>query len=136
MSAVIDHDGLVLGHGEGVPLESVIDFDSTGRNRTAAKALHLMTRGAHVSGFVLRPDDGLSDVAIVSNGMTRFISQGEMQWLMNESGGRSIVSDNEDVMAAAKALLRGLSDMPLSSVEPVAREMAALRSCLAGEVEA
>lgn len=84
---VVDREGgMVLGYASGLNgLESVLDFESTGRRETSAKALHLMARGAHISGFVLRPDDGLSDVAIVSNGATRFLSPGEMQWLMHES---------------------------------------------------
>jgi hypothetical protein len=105
MNAILDNvDGLVSGHAEGVPLVSglsgamdeVIDYESTGRRETAAKALHLMARGAHISGFVLRPDDGLSDVAIVSNGATRFLPPGEFQWLMHESGGRSILAETND----------------------------------------
>lgn len=83
---VVDRDGeLVLGHSEEQKLDSVLDFESTGRRETSAKALHLLARGAHVSGFVLRPDDGLSDVAIVCNGATRFLSPAEFQWLMHES---------------------------------------------------
>lgn len=84
---VVDRDGeLVLGHAsEEQKLDSVLDFESTGRRETSAKALHLLARGAHVSGFVLRPDDGLSDVAIVCNGATRFLSPAEFQWLMHES---------------------------------------------------
>jgi hypothetical protein len=87
MSAiVVDRDGeLVLGHSEEQKLDSVLDFESTGRKQTSAKALHLLARGAHVSGFVLRPDDGLSDVAIVCNGVTRWLSPAEFQWLMHES---------------------------------------------------
>lgn len=87
MSAiVVDRDGeLVLGHSEEQKLDSVLDFESTGRRETSAKALHLLARGSHVSGFVLRPDDGLSDVAIVCNGATRWLSPAEFQWLMHES---------------------------------------------------
>lgn len=84
---VVDRDGeLVLGYAsEERKLDSVLDFESTGRRETSAKALHLLARGSHVSGFVLRPDDGLSDVAIVCNGATRFLSPAEFQWLMHES---------------------------------------------------
>lgn len=87
MSAiVVDRDGeLVLGHSEEQKLDSVLDFESTGRRETSAKALHLLARGSHVSGFILRPDDGLSDVAVVCNGATRFLSAAEFQWLMHES---------------------------------------------------
>lgn len=88
-------------------LEGAVDYESKGRSLTASKALLLMARGAHVSGFVLRPDDGLSDVAIVSNGVTRFLSPGEMQWLMHESAGRSILVDASDEVENLKARLEG-----------------------------
>jgi hypothetical protein len=94
---------MVLGHVEmsepgRLPndherLEAALDFESTARRQTVAKALHLMVRGSHVSGFVLRPDDGLSDVAIVCNGAARWLSPAEFQWLMHESVGRSILLD-------------------------------------------
>ena len=82
---VIEHrDARILGDMEDVLLEA-LDFSSTGREETAAKAAVLTERGSHVSGFVLRPDDGISDVAIVCNGCTRRLSPAEMQWLMHES---------------------------------------------------
>lgn len=127
MNAVIDANGLVGGHAAGVAdalpplrgLESVIDFESTGRNRTAARALHLMARGAHVSGFVLRPDDGLSDVAIVSNGVTRFLSPGEMQWLMHESAGRSILVEPSDEVEHLRMRVGSLREKLLAQQEVI-----------------
>lgn len=97
--------------GEYNKLDAALDFESTGRNQTAAKSLHLMARGAHVSGFVLRPNDGLSDVAIVCNGATRFLSPSDMQWLMHESRG-SIVADHAD----AEARFSGLVDAARSAL--------------------
>lgn len=95
---VVDRDGeLVLGHSEEQKLDSVLDFESTGRRQTSAKALHLLARGSHVSGFILKPDDGLSDVAIVSNGTTRFLSPAEFQWLMHESKS-PITTDTSDTI--------------------------------------
>jgi hypothetical protein len=71
---VIEHrDSRILGDMEDILLEA-LDFSSTGREETAAKAAVLTERGSHVSGFVLRPDDGISDVAIVCNGCTRRLS--------------------------------------------------------------
>jgi hypothetical protein len=72
---------------------------------TAQKALHLMVRGSHVSGFILRPDDGLSDVAIVCNGAVRWLTPAEFQWLMHES--RSpITMDETEKLRAENAKLR------------------------------
>ena len=95
-------------HGVGEGLESALDFESTGGRQTAAKALHLMARGAHVSGFVLRPDDGLSDVAIVCNGATRWLTPAEFQWLMHESVGRSILTDGADELERLRAEMEQL----------------------------
>ena len=123
------------GHGplgDYERLDSALDFDSTGRRETAAKALHLMTRGAHVSGFVLRPDDGLSDVAIMCNGVTRFLAPGEMQWLMHESGSGSILADDDRVRDAARALLKRLDRANWGEIEPFAREIGELRDALEG----
>lgn len=101
---VVDRGGEpVLG------LDSVLDFESTGRRQTSAKALHLMARGSHISGFVLRPDDGLSDVAIVSNGVTRFLSPAEMQWLMHESKSPITVAPAEE-LAQVRAELERLRE--------------------------
>ena len=86
-------------------LDAALDFESTGRQQTAAKALLLMARGAHVSGFVLRSDDGLSDVALVANGATRFLPPGEMEWLMH--GPRvSILLGDEDRIARLERIER------------------------------
>jgi hypothetical protein len=88
MIPVIDGEGEVRGHGSHEDfgrLDAALDFESTGRRVTAQKALHLMVRGSHVSGFILRPDDGLSDVAIVCNGAVRWLTPAEFQWLLHES---------------------------------------------------
>jgi len=127
---VVDRPGeLVLGHvevsGDGIAalpaegLESVLDYESTGRRQTAAKALHLMVRGSHVSGFVMRPDDGLSDVAIVSNGATRFLSPAEMQWLMHESAGRSILVDSNDEVEHLRERVGSLREKLLAQHEVI-----------------
>lgn len=103
-SAVVDRDGeMVLGFSEEKKLDSVLDFESTGRRETSARALHLLARGSHVSGFILRPDDGLSDVALVCNGATRFLSPAEFQWLMHESRGCSILVDRAGAFKEARA---------------------------------
>jgi hypothetical protein len=107
--------------GDYERLDSALDYESTGRRVTAAKALHLMTRGAHVSGFVLRPDDGLSDVAIVCNGVTRFLPPGEMQWLMHESGSGSILSDDDRLRVAAGEVLKRLEELPWGALELMSR---------------
>jgi hypothetical protein len=61
-----------------------------------------MARGAHVSGFVLRPDDGLSEVASVSNGATRFLSPQEMEWLMHGPRVSILVGDEERIARLEK----------------------------------
>lgn len=133
---VVDRPGEpVLGHvevsergiearlGAEIPvtegLESVLDFESSGRRQTAAKALHLMVRGSHISGFVLRPDDGLSDVAIVSNGATRFLSPAEMQWLMHESAGRSILVEPSDEVGHLRERVEALRTELLAQHEVI-----------------
>ena len=88
----------------------VLDFSSTGRDETAAKAAVLTERGSHVSGFVLRPDDGISDVAIVCNGCTRWLSHAEMQWLMHESHS-PITADVAGILEENRRLSRKLDEM-------------------------
>jgi hypothetical protein len=89
--------GCSIGSEDFDKLDAALDFESTGRRATAQKALHLMVRGSHVSGFVLRPDDGLSDVAIVCNGAVRWLTPAEFQWLMHES--RSPITMDGDALA-------------------------------------
>ena len=91
-------------------LLEALDFSSTGREETAAKAAVLTERGAHVSGFVLRPDDGVSDVAIVCNGCTRRLSPAEMQWLMHESHSL-ITMDVAGLLEENRRLARRLDEM-------------------------
>jgi hypothetical protein len=87
-------------------LDAALDFESTGRRVTAQKALHLMVRGSHVSGFVLRPDDGLSDVAIVCNGAVRWLTPAEFQWLMHESRSPITIDAETEKLRAENAKLR------------------------------
>lgn len=89
--------GCSIGSEDFDKLDAALDFESTGRRATAQKALHLMVRGSHVSGFILRPDDGLSDVAIVCNGAVRWLSPAEFQWLMHES--RSPITMDGEALA-------------------------------------
>jgi hypothetical protein len=101
MIPVIDGEGEVRGHGSHEDfgrLDAALDFESTGRRVTAQKALHLMVRGSHVSGFILRPDDGLSDVAIVCNGAVRWLTPAEFQWLMHESRSPITMDDAESMI--------------------------------------
>jgi hypothetical protein len=107
---VIEHrDAQMPGDLQDVMLE-VLDFSSTGREETAAKAAVLAERGSHVSGFVLRPDDGISDVAIVCNGCTRRLSVAEMQWLMHESHS-PITADVGGILEENRRLSRKLDEM-------------------------
>jgi hypothetical protein len=87
-------------------LDAALDFESTGRRVTAQKALHLMVRGSHVSGFILRPDDGLSDVAIVCNGAVRWLTPAEFQWLMHESRSPITIDAETEKLRAENAKLR------------------------------
>jgi hypothetical protein len=114
-------------------LDAALDFESTGRRQTAAKALHLMVRGSHVSGFVLRPDDALSDVAIVSNGATRFLSPGEMEWLMHGPRVSIVVGDDARLLKlkdAVRSALEFWDALGWAEAEPLARPMGDLREAL------
>ena len=121
----VSEDGITALPAEG--LESVLDYESSGRRQTAAKALHLMVRGSHISGFVMRPDDGLSDVAIVSNGATRFLSPAEMQWLMHESAGRSILVDSNDEVEHLRERLAACQEK--FDIEATEHELAMNKIC-------
>jgi hypothetical protein len=126
MIPMIDRENeMVLGHVEMTDfglsshlpndqekLDAALDFESTGRRQTAAKALLLMARGSHVSGFVLRSDDGLSDAAIVCNGATRFLSPQEMEWLMHGPRVSIMVGDEERL-----ARLEKIAEAALAVVE-------------------
>jgi len=108
---VVEHrDAMVLGADMQDVLLEALDFSSTGREETAAKAAVLAERGAHVSGFVLRPDDGVSDVAIVCNGCTRRLTPAEMQWLMHESHS-PITMDVAGLLEENRRLARRLDEM-------------------------
>ena len=123
---VIEHrDARILGDMEDVLLEA-LDFSSTGREETAAKAAVLTERGSHVSGFVLRPDDGISDVAIVCNGCTRRLSPAEMQWLMHESHS-PITMDVVGLLEENRRLARRLDEMTSTNLlqQAVVRELRA-----------
>jgi hypothetical protein len=123
---VIEHrDSRILGDMEGVLLEA-LDFASTGREETAARAAVLTERGSHVSGFILRPDDGISDVAIVCNGSTRRLSPAEMQWLMHESHS-PITMDVAGLREENRRLTRRLDEMTSLNMlqQAVVRELRA-----------
>ncbi len=122
-------------------LEAALDFESTGRRQTAAKALGLMARGSHVSGFVLRPDDGLSDVAIVANGVVRFLPPAEMEWLMHGPRVSIMVGDEErltrleKVAEAARAVVERWDLPSWKDSEPTAAVIYRLRDALDMEVK-
>ena len=124
---VVEHrDAMVLGADLQDVLLEALDFSSTGRDETAAKAAVLTERGSHVSGFVLRPDDGISDVAIVCNGCTRRLSPAEMQWLMHESHS-PITMDVAGLLEENRRLARRLDDMTSVNMlqQAVVRELRA-----------
>lgn len=106
-------EDLVRGHGEfDAPsplierLWAALDYESTGRHSTVLKTMTAVARGLHVAGFILRPDDGISDVCLVSNGNTRELPPAEFQWLMHESRGCSILVDHAGCPDAADAYLQ------------------------------
>jgi hypothetical protein len=125
MIPVIDGEGEVRGHGSHEDfgrLDAALDFESTGRRVTAQKALHLMVRGSHVSGFILRPDDGLSDVAIVCNGAVRWLTPAEFQWLMHESRSPITMDETEKLRAENAKLREAAQEVVWSWVEATGHE--------------
>jgi hypothetical protein len=125
MIPVIDGEGEVRGHGSHEDfgrLDAALDFESTGRRVTAQKALHLMVRGSHVSGFILRPDDGLSDVAIVCNGSVRWLTPAEFQWLMHESRSPITMDETENLRAENAKLREAAQEVVWSWVEATGHE--------------
>jgi hypothetical protein len=89
-------------------LEGAMDSIAS-RRMTSAKALHLAARGAHVAGFVLVPDDGLGDVAIVVDGRVVFLSQGAMGRLMEGRSPRVRIPESwADEVDDLLALVEGM----------------------------
>jgi len=114
--------GCSIGSEDFDKLDAALDFESTGRRATAQKALHLMVRGSHVSGFILRPDDGLSDVAIVCNGAVRWLTPAEFQWLMHESRSPITMDETERLRAENAKLREAAQEVVWSWVEATGHE--------------
>ena len=136
---VLDSGEMVRGYYESSDsqasqierLQSALDYESTGRHLTVLKTMSAIARGLHVAGFVLRPDDGISEVSIVANGNAREISPAEFQWLMHDSAGRSILLDGPMQRGALQGALRAADDLLSKNME----QQAVIRSLRANARE-